>query len=185
MPTLRERKKRKTNETIVAEAARLFKANGFANTTIDEIAAAAEVGVGTLYNYYANKYELLLEVVETFVSDNLAEAEKLISKPYDDPVEHLVDFIMLLAEQWFVMEHRLMADIFIATFQNYEKFANGVLKQDVRDIDMITKLFETLKERGQIDESTDSYLAAVSMHGMIAIDFMILIFVPEAPSRRT
>jgi len=77
------------------------------------------------------------------------------------------------------MEYWLMADIFIATFQNYEKFANGVLKQDVRDIDMITKLFETLKERGQIDESTDSYLAAVSMHGMIAIDFMILIFVPE------
>jgi AcrR family transcriptional regulator len=146
MPTLRERKKRKTNETIVAEAARLFMAKGFAETTIDEIAAAAEVGVGTLYNYYKSKYELLLAVVETIVGDNLIEAEKLIAKPYDDPVEHLVDFIMLMAQQWFDIEHRLMADIFIATFQNYDKFANGILEQDVRDIDMMTRLFETLKE---------------------------------------
>ena len=68
MPTLRERKKRKTNEAIVAEAARLFMSKGFAETTIDEIAAAAEVGVGTLYNYYKSKYELPLKRASSIMS---------------------------------------------------------------------------------------------------------------------
>lgn len=178
MPTLRERKKRQTNEKIIAAAKHLFTANGFDKTTIDDIAADAEVGVGTLYNYYANKYELLLAVVEEIVSDSMEQADTIIATPYEDPIEQLVDFVMLIAHQWFAIDHKLMADIFIATFQNYEKFANGIMQQDVRDIEMMTRLLEAQKEQGLIRQDVDCYLAAASMHGMIAMDFMVIMFLP-------
>ena len=178
MPTLRERKKRQTNAKIIAAAKHLFTTNGFGDTTIDGIAAEAEVGVGTLYNYYSNKYDLLLAVVEEIVTDSMEQADTIIATRYDDPVEQLVDFVMMIAQQWFAIEHKLMADIFIATFQNYDKFANGIMQQDVRDIEMMTRLLETQKEQGLIKPDVDCYLAAASIHGMIAMDFMVIMFLP-------
>jgi Bacterial regulatory proteins, tetR family len=49
MPGLRERKKRLKLQRIIAEARQLFVHKEFAETTIQEIAEAADVGFGTLY----------------------------------------------------------------------------------------------------------------------------------------
>src|ERR1700716_1845459 len=56
---LRERKKIQTKETIQREAYRLFEKNGYANTTIEQIADAAEVSPSTFFRYFASK-ELVL-----------------------------------------------------------------------------------------------------------------------------
>lgn len=57
---LRERKKRQTRERIQATAMRLFVERGFDKVTIAEVAAAAEVSVNTLYNYFEAKEDLVL-----------------------------------------------------------------------------------------------------------------------------
>ncbi len=46
---LRERKKIKTKEAIQREALRLFKEQGYADTTIEQIAAAAEISPSTFF----------------------------------------------------------------------------------------------------------------------------------------
>ncbi|MFF2807905.1 TetR/AcrR family transcriptional regulator [Streptomyces sp. NPDC058000] len=57
---LRERKKRQTRQRISEAALRLFVARGFDNVTIVEVAAAADVSVNTLYNYFEAKEDLVL-----------------------------------------------------------------------------------------------------------------------------
>ncbi|WP_043263068.1 TetR/AcrR family transcriptional regulator [Streptomyces sp. CT34] len=57
---LRERKKRQTRQRISEVAVALFVEHGFDHVTIAEIAAAAEVSVNTLYNYYESKEDLVL-----------------------------------------------------------------------------------------------------------------------------
>ncbi|MFB6440979.1 TetR/AcrR family transcriptional regulator [Streptomyces sp. NPDC056411] len=57
---LRERKKRQTRQRISEVAIGLFVARGFDRVTIAEVAAAAEVSVNTLYNYYESKEDLVL-----------------------------------------------------------------------------------------------------------------------------
>ncbi|WP_335936392.1 TetR/AcrR family transcriptional regulator [Streptomyces sp. PTD5-9] len=57
---LRERKKRQTRQRISEVAVDLFVARGFDQVTIAEVAAAAEVSVNTLYNYYESKEDLVL-----------------------------------------------------------------------------------------------------------------------------
>ncbi len=57
----RERKKRETRRRIVAEATRLFTERGFDAPTVDEIAVAADVAKGTIYNYFGSKEAILFE----------------------------------------------------------------------------------------------------------------------------
>ncbi|MCV7088692.1 acyl-CoA-like ligand-binding transcription factor [Mycobacterium interjectum] len=57
---LRERKKIKTRQAIRREAFRLFDAHGYAATTVEQIADAAEVSPSTFFRYFPSKESLLL-----------------------------------------------------------------------------------------------------------------------------
>jgi len=57
---LRERKKQKTREAIQREALRLFQAQGYSATTIEQIAAAAEISPSTFFNYFPTKEDVVL-----------------------------------------------------------------------------------------------------------------------------
>lgn len=57
---LRERKKRQTRQRISEVATGLFVERGFENVTIAEVAAAADVSVNTVYNYFDAKEDLVL-----------------------------------------------------------------------------------------------------------------------------
>jgi AcrR family transcriptional regulator len=57
--TLRERKRERTRRTIVDAGFDLFEARGYDETTIADIAEAAEIGARTFFSYFASKEELL------------------------------------------------------------------------------------------------------------------------------
>ncbi|MCG8349241.1 MAG: TetR/AcrR family transcriptional regulator, partial [Chloroflexales bacterium] len=56
-------------EQIRNGARRLFLEQGFAGSSTDAIAAAAEVSKQTLYSYYPSKEELLADVLKQLVDD--------------------------------------------------------------------------------------------------------------------
>lgn len=88
---LRERKKLIRLQRIVAAARDLFINKGFSNTTIQDIAAEADVGLGTLYLYAKSKEDLLVMV---FKDDILRMIEtSYASIPADAPLlEQLMVF---------------------------------------------------------------------------------------------
>ncbi|MGE2833169.1 TetR family transcriptional regulator [Mycobacterium sp. SMC-4] len=57
---LRERKKRRTREAVRSAAFRLFERNGYPNTTVEQIAEAADVSPRTFFRYFPNKAALLI-----------------------------------------------------------------------------------------------------------------------------
>jgi len=58
---LRERKKIKTRQTIQQHALRLFRKQGYNETTIEQIAEAAEISPSTFFRYFPTKEALVLD----------------------------------------------------------------------------------------------------------------------------
>lgn len=60
-PGLRERKKQKTRWAIQEQALRLIAEQGYEATTIDQIAAAADISPSTFFRYFRTKEDLIIQ----------------------------------------------------------------------------------------------------------------------------
>ncbi|WP_280275033.1 TetR/AcrR family transcriptional regulator [Nocardia wallacei] len=56
---LRDRKRERTRRALLEAAVDLFETRGYESTTVADIAATAEVGTRTFFNYFESKEELL------------------------------------------------------------------------------------------------------------------------------
>ena len=76
----RKRKRFRKNREIILEAAkRVFSRKGFENTTMADIAQAAEMAAGTLYLYFRGKEELFYAVMEEGMNGLLQELKDAIT----------------------------------------------------------------------------------------------------------
>lgn len=76
LPGRRERRTAETRERLFRSALDLFAKKGFAETTVEDITEAADVGKGTFFNYFPSKDHILL----AFGEMQLAKLEAAVAE---------------------------------------------------------------------------------------------------------
>ena len=86
--SLRDRKKVRTRAALVAAATELFTTRGYEQTTVADIAAAADIGTRTFFSYFASKEELLFPSSDARVK---AAVDAIAARaPDDEPANVLL-----------------------------------------------------------------------------------------------
>ena len=158
MSGLRERQKAIRHDRIVEAATRLFREQGYETVKMEAIAAAAEVSIGTIYNYYRNKGDLLVAIVSLEVEEVLKQGEEVIAQPpacaeaavdalVGGYVEHSLHY--LSKEMW----RQAMA---ISTTQPESPFGDTYAALDVALAQQTCALIEKLQALGRLGRDADS-----------------------------
>jgi AcrR family transcriptional regulator len=157
MAGLRAKHKIDRNTRIVEAASGLFRKAGYEGARIEEIAAKAEVSVGTIYNYYRNKGDILVAIVSMEVHEVLAAGQRIIQKPPKN-VERAIDgliatyidhsLVYLSKEMW----RQAMAT---STQQPDSPFGKTYTSLDRALADQTCTLIAKLQELGLVSRDID------------------------------
>ncbi|KUL21675.1 TetR/AcrR family transcriptional regulator [Actinoplanes awajinensis] len=105
--SLRDRKRARTRQALVAAATELFESRGYDETTIADIASAAEIGTRTFFSYFPSKEDLLFPEVDLRV--HAAVDAIAVRGPADGPAEVLLRALQKVGEDSDDLAGRLAA----------------------------------------------------------------------------
>jgi len=157
-----ERSKRDKLERIKRAARKLFGRKGFEATTTREIAAAADIGAGTLFLYAGTKEDLLVlifrEEIDRVVTDAFAT---MPARPLLDQMLHLFGAMIALHER-----DRGLARVFVRELPFVEDRRHGVAEMMTSMFGGIANLIEQAKSRGELRADVPAPRLANSLFGL-------------------
>lgn len=158
MSGLRAKQKANRHTRILDTASMLFRDHGYDAVKMEAIADAAEVSIGTIYNYYQNKGDLLMAIVSMEVNEVLVSGEKVIARPprsAEKAIDSLIgnyiehSLVYLSKEMW----RQAMA---ISIQQPDSPFGIAYAELDIALARQTCSLIEKLQSLGQVDAKVDA-----------------------------
>jgi AcrR family transcriptional regulator len=162
----RERQKQVRERRILAAARRLFDRKGYADTSMENVAARAGLAVGTLYNYFSSKEQLLFAISRSDTELLVKIGERILADPPDDPVEAISALTEVMVNGITSSERRLWRELFVAAIAAPDTLGARLFALDMRLIAQLTTMLDRLKARGAIDASVDTSRAAGLFYGI-------------------
>lgn len=164
MSGLRERKKSRTRQAIVAAAMQLFAEQGFEQTTMAQLAHKAGIGKATIYGYFKTKDDIFI----AFCEEEIEYAFSALDAKLDAnaPLEELL-VAQMMSQLAYVTRNREFGRIFSREMLFPRE--NRILKSREIDIRYFSKLGEVLvraQTRGELPESTDLVLLIGHLHAL-------------------
>lgn len=153
-----------TKEKILAAAKTLFVANGFAGTSMGNIAKLAGVNHSLIFHHYKNKAQLWVAVKQDIVRQSNHEAEKFT-------LEHLSweECLRELFKRSLVFYRSNPDLIRMINWQRLEKDSNhqiGITQST--DMDAWIKLIRSYQTKGEIDEKYQPEWIITLIHSIMS-----------------
>lgn len=171
-PGLRERQKAERQDRILRAAKHLFGRRGYAQTGMEDVARRARVAVGTIYNYFPSKAELVLALLRRETGETLAAGDAVLERAAGDSppeptasVNALFDvYVDLLARH----EREQLRELLAAAFSNPDTVGKAAFEMDARLLAQLHALLEQLRERGALAADVESGEAALLLYSVYA-----------------
>lgn len=125
---------------------RLFTERGIDEVTIDEIAAAADVGKGTIYNYFHTKEDIVVAFMAEFERDVQAQLARLdiAGRALRDTLAEFLRLQFRLKEPHHKFVRVFLGQMFLRT----EQFLPYMAEIHTLTLPAAETLFESLQKRG-------------------------------------
>ncbi|MEZ1319821.1 TetR/AcrR family transcriptional regulator [Pseudomonas fluorescens] len=180
MSGLRERQKEQRRQVIAEAALELFKRNGFAATTLDQIAVLAGVSAPTVVNYFGGKQEILLALLKQPDEQAMREARANLDED-SDPLEALCEFEGLMTDyQLQAMPASLWREL--APFLLTGELAEAMSPWNAAVIEETKALLLHFQQTGKVRESIDLDVVATLFNQYANMAF-IRLATQETPDR--
>lgn len=177
---LRDRQRLRRHRTIVFAAADLFSAKGFAETTMEDIAALAEVSPPTIYNYFRSKSDILLGLLE-ISKDMMDEAlDKIINEADGDPIDVICEFVRIdLQGGYDYRQKNVWRLISAAALEAQDTRRSEYIDAQSIFTRKLERLVKKMQSRGHVSTSIDIITAAQLINAITRDCFRMYLIVDE------
>ncbi|MDF1595259.1 MAG: TetR/AcrR family transcriptional regulator [Acidimicrobiia bacterium] len=169
--SLRQAKKEKTSKAILEAASARFATDGIEAARMDDIAADAEVAVGTLYNYFGSKQSLLIALFEAEVREMLAAGRAAVSHDVD-PVEAVRHLFAAYLDIMLATDRNLLREVL-----RFSLWGGEAIQELARlDEELMTQLAGVLsvhQESGRLDSSLAVEDAVFVLYSVLIAELII------------
>lgn len=185
MTGLRERQKAGRRRDILAAASQLFAKQGFADTAVEAIAAKAEVGTGTVYNYFSSKGDLLMALVALDGEQVRARGKRYIAGVGNDAATALYGLLAIYIDHSLVHLTKELWRNAMATAltQADSPFGLGYFENDRLLAEQVAELVAALQAAGRLRPEIDAAQAGSAL--FIIVNGLFMQFVAQEKMPKT
>ncbi len=180
MAGLREKQKERRKLDILNAATRLIEAQGWENTSMEEVAEGAEVGVATVYNYFGSKVDLIQAIFARYVDEQIMAGRQAINNRPADVVDGMTSLFSAYVDG---MAHRfsrkLMQEFIAIGLSRQFSFGKDIMPVKMHFIEQMGELVELYRQQGQIDHDISKDEAAMLCYSAVSIPLMLYVVLPD------
>jgi AcrR family transcriptional regulator len=157
MIALREKQKAERHRRIIEAATELFGEVGYDLANMEMLAERAEVSIGTIYNYYKNKGDLLLSIIATEARQTYEIGRSIIDGANDSPKETILQLIDTYVGEpmKFMNKDTWRRAIAMSILQPDSQFGQQYAQVDSQLRTQLIELVLTLVKRGHFKGASD------------------------------
>lgn len=157
MAGLREKQKADRERRILEAAVTKFRADGYRAVRIEDLADMAQVSVGTVYNYYQTKGDILMATVAMEVEEVLDAGLTILADPPQAVDDALLALIFAYYDHSLVYLTKEMWRTAMALAIEAPGTPNGrrYFELDQRLASQMTDLVKALQNRGTVRQDLD------------------------------
>jgi AcrR family transcriptional regulator len=148
MENLRQRKKDERMKRIQDSALKLFGKDGFQKTTISKIAEKANLGTGTVYNYFKSKEEILFSIIQDRSDEYVSRLDQIIDKSDKDIFGDVSSFIDIYLESFSIYNKTIWREMIGTGLSKNLQIMSLVDKVDQGFIERFSELLNKFQENG-------------------------------------
>lgn len=157
-------------ELILNTAKEMYYNDGYKKLSMRNIAKACDIGLGTIYNYYPTKKELVIEMMTGYWSEYMFKTQVIVNSDYVfyDKLKKIFDslsiFIKIFKEIWLKPE----------LYDNPNYVKDGVEKEDIYIEKLVLLLEDILIKENKVKGNIGSYETAK----FIILNFITIVQMP-------
>ena len=183
MGGLREKRKAETAEKILSVSREIFFSKGYAGTTIEEIAEQSGIAVGTVYNFYKTKADILVAVVAKEADMENWNFTLKASDLEQGVVDIVMDFTWKSFGKLKFLTKKMWKELMVALFGSLKaesRLMQGLFSLDLRYLEKFRMLLGDLKAQGALMPDFDVDSAAMVIYGIFLTQFLLYIYSDDA-----